>query len=56
MENLQLPKVERKTYTKPQVTEVRLVAQEAVLGVCKLNGIQSFCESISFCASMDSSS
>jgi hypothetical protein len=25
----------KKVYTKPQLTEVRLVAQEAVLGVCK---------------------
>lgn len=25
----------RKVYTKPELTEVRLVAQEAVLGICK---------------------
>lgn len=27
--------VKKKTYLKPQVTEVRLVAGEAVLGFCK---------------------
>lgn len=31
-----LPKVEKKAYTKPKLSEVRLVPQEAVLGVCKL--------------------
>jgi hypothetical protein len=30
-----LPKVEKKAYTKPTLTEVRLVPQEAVLGGCK---------------------
>jgi hypothetical protein len=30
-----LPKVEKKAYTKPKMTEVRLVPQEAVLDVCK---------------------
>jgi hypothetical protein len=27
--------VEKKAYTKPKLTEVRLVAEEAVLAVCK---------------------
>lgn len=29
------PKTEKKSYTKPTVTEVRLVVEEAVLGLCK---------------------
>ncbi len=29
--------VEKKAYTKPQLTEVRLAAEEAVLGICKYN-------------------
>jgi len=33
--------VEKKTYVKPQVTEVRLIAAEAVLGFCK-SGIGGF--------------
>lgn len=35
MTNLNLPKVEKKTYSKPKLTEVKLVAKEAVLDVCK---------------------
>ncbi len=31
------PKVEKKPYLKPTITEVRLVAEEAVLGLCKDN-------------------
>ncbi len=30
--------VEKKTYTKPKLVVVRLVAQEAVLALCKNNG------------------
>jgi hypothetical protein len=30
-----LKKIDKRTYTKPQVTEVSLVAGEAVLGTCK---------------------
>jgi hypothetical protein len=29
------PKEEKKVYTKPSLTEIRLVAEEAVLGLCK---------------------
>jgi hypothetical protein len=37
----------RKTYVKPQVTKVQLVAQEAVLGDCKDSiGGQSLCQAI----------
>jgi hypothetical protein len=38
-----LPKVEKKAYTKPKLTEVRLVPQEAVLGVCKLGNAETQC-------------
>jgi hypothetical protein len=31
----------KKMYTKPQLTEVRLVAQEAVLGVCKTGDLST---------------
>lgn len=34
---------EKKTYTKPTVTEVRLVAQEAVLANCKNVGLYDTC-------------
>jgi hypothetical protein len=30
---------EKKTYQKPQVTEVKLVAEEAVLATCKIGPI-----------------
>jgi hypothetical protein len=33
-----LPIKEKKIYTKPLLTEVHLVAEEAVLSVCKVNG------------------
>ena len=32
----------RKEYKKPQVTEVKLVAEEAVLGNCKTNSSNQF--------------
>jgi hypothetical protein len=38
MTNIRLPKSDKKAYKKPELTEVRLVAGEAVLGDCK-NGI-----------------
>jgi hypothetical protein len=34
-----LTKLNKKTYSKPQVTEVSLVAGEAVLGTCKSSAI-----------------
>ncbi len=34
-------KIKKKVYTKPQLTEVRLVAQEAVLGVCKTGNLSN---------------
>jgi hypothetical protein len=37
MTNDNQTKTDKKTYTKPQVTEVRLVAGEAVLSTCKNN-------------------
>jgi hypothetical protein len=37
MLNAEQPKVEKKSYTKPKLTEVRLVAEEAVLANCKFN-------------------
>jgi hypothetical protein len=50
MGNIAQSKVEKKAYIKPLVTEVRLVAQEAVLGVCKDgNGGLSLCNGISAC-------
>jgi hypothetical protein len=36
------PKEEKKVYTKPSLTEIRLVAEEAVLGFCK-NGNDEVC-------------
>jgi hypothetical protein len=45
MTNSEKPKVEKKTYTKPTVTMIPLVAEEAVLGFCKLvRGVQTTCE------------
>ena len=35
MTNAEQAKVDKKPYTKPILTEVRLVAEEAVLGFCK---------------------
>ena len=35
MKNRATPVIQKKTYTKPKVTEVRLVAGEAVLALCK---------------------
>lgn len=35
MTNTEQTKAEKKIYTKPILTEVRLVAGEAVLGTCK---------------------
>ncbi len=43
MSDSQKPEVKKKPYTKPQLTEVRLVAQEAVLGDCK-NSAGGDCE------------
>ena len=37
MRDSKLPKVTKKAYTKPKLTEIRLAAQEAVLAVCKVN-------------------
>ena len=42
MSKAEQPEVEKKTYTKPQMTEIRLAAKEAVLSTCK-DGIQGFC-------------
>ncbi len=35
MDKSKLSKAEKKIYTKPKLTEVKLVANEAVLDVCK---------------------
>jgi hypothetical protein len=35
MTNAEQANVDKKPYTKPTLTEVRLVAEEAVLGFCK---------------------
>jgi len=35
MADLKQPEKKKKVYTKPKLTEVRLVAEEAVLGLCK---------------------
>lgn len=40
MTKIKKPTVKKKAYTKPSVKEVRLVANEAVLNVCK-NGSSS---------------
>jgi hypothetical protein len=44
-------KIEKKAYTKPALTEVRLVAQEAVLAVCKDNIAFSLCGEDLSCSS-----
>jgi hypothetical protein len=50
MTEIQQPTVKKKIYTKPQLTEVRLAAQEAVLGFCKLaDGVQSVCVGDNIC-------
>jgi hypothetical protein len=44
MSDSQQPEEKKKVYTKPQATEIRLVAEEAVLGLCKLNnGSKNIC-------------
>ncbi len=44
MADSQPEEIKRKEYKKPQVTEVKLVAEEAVLGNCKNNnGVQASC-------------
>jgi hypothetical protein len=44
MSDSSLPKIEKKIYTKPLATEVHLVAEEAVLAVCKVvGGINASC-------------
>lgn len=37
------PEAEKKAYTKPTLTEVRLVPGEAVLSMCKDGGNYSIC-------------
>ena len=54
MTNTEQPKVEKKAYTKPELTEVRLVAEEAVLSVCK-NGANSPCDGDLSCVSLSGS-
>ena len=50
MPKAEQPEVEKKVYTKPQMTEIRLVADEAVLGLCKYNnGNQGLCGGDSSC-------
>jgi hypothetical protein len=50
MTNTGQPKEEKKAYTKPSLTEVRLMAEEAVLGICKLgDGVQETCGSTPSC-------
>ncbi len=36
-------KTEKKTYTRPIVTIVRLVPEEAVLAICKLTAVEGTC-------------
>ena len=44
------PTTDKKPYTKPQVTEVRLAAQEAVLALCKDGGFSpTLCNSDQTC-------
>jgi hypothetical protein len=51
------PTVEKKTYKKPEFTEVRLVAQEAVLGACKYaDGILSMCTPDLICENSEAAS
>ena len=43
----QTPILEKRAYAKPIISQIRLVAQEAVLGTCKLGtgaGVQSTCQ------------
>ena len=35
MADLKQPEKKKKVYTKPKLTEVRLIAEQAVLGLCK---------------------
>jgi hypothetical protein len=45
MADTKLLEVKKKVYTKPMLSEVRLVAEEAVLGLCKNNnGVQNTCQ------------
>jgi hypothetical protein len=46
MNDSKLSKVEKKVYTKPKLIEVRLVPQEAVLGVCKYGNEELECQLI----------
>jgi hypothetical protein len=43
MTDSKLIDIKKKVYTKPILTEVRLVAQEAVLSLCKNNTAFSAC-------------
>jgi hypothetical protein len=50
MTNMGKPKVDKKAYSKPKVTEVRLVAEEAVLGLC-MDGLHGTCTLDGTCVS-----
>jgi hypothetical protein len=50
MADTKILEVRKKVYTKPLLSEVRLVAEEAVLALCKFNnGVQNTCEGDQSC-------